>query len=224
MCWKHIPLRCAYCHRQFSASRRRVCLWLTADKQQRLPFCSHTCFVNFGGRRKNIICPYCQTKVHRFPLACCRPRLYTALELFGYYLLWYMKLKAIHQYFIDGWRQVDAYISHLNLIVQFDGDYWHADPWQRELDQRHDKLMQERGYRLVRIWEHELCQNYQLLRDRIITVCTLDPDQLIQLPSGLPNPEDVTILEQGWYQGSFPFPSLHADPFLSQRDAEDFLL
>jgi hypothetical protein len=59
-------------------------------------------------------------------------------------------------------HEYDFYISSLNLIVEFDGDYWHGNPALFELDARMkqqyriDESWTEKakvgGYYLTRVW------------------------------------------------------------------------
>jgi DNA mismatch endonuclease (patch repair protein) len=62
---------------------------------------------------------------------------------------------------------VDFYIPSLKLIIEVDGIYWHGHPdsfnpndkrviKNMERDKRENKILKERGYKLIRIWEHEI--------------------------------------------------------------------
>ena len=78
----------------------------------------------------------------------------------------------------------DIYIKKYNLIIEFNGDYWHCNPLKYNGDYLHphkkrsakniwdeDKIrvdkIKEYGYNLEVIWESELKENYSLL-DKII--------------------------------------------------------
>jgi len=41
-------------------------------------------------------------------------------------------------------------------IIECDGDYWHKYPEGREIDRTRDKELKEQGFRVVRLWEHEI--------------------------------------------------------------------
>jgi very-short-patch-repair endonuclease len=68
-----------------------------------------------------------------------------------------------------GFYTVDFFVPSQFLVVQADGDYWHANPMfytedrltpgqrkQRRLDHSCDAYMVNHGYRVVRLWEHDL--------------------------------------------------------------------
>ncbi len=73
----------------------------------------------------------------------------------------------------------DFYIPSKNMIVEVDGDYWHANPLiyeGKELnkiqsrnvknDKYKDTLARGNGYLLERVWEHDLKNNYQEQKKR----------------------------------------------------------
>jgi very-short-patch-repair endonuclease len=73
---------------------------------------------------------------------------------------------------------VDAYLTELNIVVQFDGDYWHGnkekfktlDKRQKrrsELDISQDLYMKKAGVKVVRVWESELKNNNNILIEKI---------------------------------------------------------
>lgn len=48
---------------------------------------------------------------------------------------------------------VDFYLPSHNLVIEVDGDYWHAKPKIAAKDRKKDGWMRANGYRIVRIWE-----------------------------------------------------------------------
>lgn len=60
----------------------------------------------------------------------------------------YMNIK--HAY------QCDIYIPSQNLVIECDGDYWHCYPIGREIDCLRTQELVEKGYKVVRLWEHEI--------------------------------------------------------------------
>jgi very-short-patch-repair endonuclease len=42
------------------------------------------------------------------------------------------------------------------VVIEVDGDYWHNLPGMFERDAMKDAYYQDRGYRVIRIWEHEV--------------------------------------------------------------------
>lgn len=68
-----------------------------------------------------------------------------------------------HKFFVEGVKhEYDFYISSLNLIIEFDGDYWHGNPALFDLDARMkqqyriDESWTEKakanGYDITRVW------------------------------------------------------------------------
>ncbi|KKM62447.1 hypothetical protein LCGC14_1521620, partial [marine sediment metagenome] len=55
-----------------------------------------------------------------------------------------------------GWYIVDFYLPEQNLIVECDGDYWHNRSGVQERDAKRDSYLRRKGYKVVRIWEHEI--------------------------------------------------------------------
>lgn len=94
----------------------------------------------------------------------------TSLERAGYALLDSLGVVYHRQHLIAGKFCVDAHVPEANLIVQFDGDYWHGYPDRfPEPDERQRKRMQQDrkeaayfakcGLGLVRFWEHEVLKD-----------------------------------------------------------------
>lgn len=74
----------------------------------------------------------------------------------------------------------DFYVPQANLIIEVDGDYWHANPdIYSESDQnsiqkrnvKNDKFKETlalgRGYDIIRVWESELNNNYSAVKKKI---------------------------------------------------------
>jgi very-short-patch-repair endonuclease len=70
-------------------------------------------------------------------------------------------LDIIHDY------QTDIFIPSMNLVIECDGDYWHANPlkfpnpndWQKkqiEEDKIRTKELKEAGYNVLRLWESDI--------------------------------------------------------------------
>jgi len=84
---------------------------------------------------------------------------------FESYMFFVIKQKGyeyIEQFEIDGWFY-DCFIPEKNLILEFDGDYWHANVKedcinnrlenQWEIDRKKDNLAIKKGYNIIRIRE-----------------------------------------------------------------------
>ena len=63
----------------------------------------------------------------------------------------------------------DIFIPSMNLVIECDGDYWHGNPIryfkkelneyqikQRQKDELRSKQLLEKGYKIIRLWEHEI--------------------------------------------------------------------
>lgn len=53
----------------------------------------------------------------------------------------------------------DIFIPSMKKVVFCDGDYWHNLPGYKERDERQNKILTEKGYKVVRLWEHEINKN-----------------------------------------------------------------
>lgn len=157
-------------------------------------FCSRECLNIYQGRNKShYICKICQKE---FRASKSRKRIYcslncrdndpdkklqlinqnkelnksikpTKIEVIGYNLLTELNIHYDKQYMIDNKFCVDCFIQKYNLIIQFDGDYWHgykADILNTEprikkrmqLDISQDEYAKKCGYKVLRLWEHDI--------------------------------------------------------------------
>jgi len=89
------------------------------------------------------------------------------LEKKGYLILSELGLSFEKQYVYGGRLVADAYVSDLNLLIQFDGDYWHGNIKvfnnlneyqlkQKIKDQKANAFALNQGYNLIRCWECNL--------------------------------------------------------------------
>jgi very-short-patch-repair endonuclease len=87
------------------------------------------------------------------------------LERAGYDLLKSIGVDFEEQYIISNFV-VDAFIPSYNIVVQFDGDYWHGNTdkfpvltdWQirrKELDKKQDAFILSKGWSVIRVWEYD---------------------------------------------------------------------
>ncbi|MFA5953526.1 MAG: DUF559 domain-containing protein [Candidatus Pacearchaeota archaeon] len=63
-----------------------------------------------------------------------------------------------HKYIkeIEHGYQCDILISNLNLIIEVDGNYWHKYPLGREIDNVRTNELQEKGFKVIRLWESDI--------------------------------------------------------------------
>jgi len=71
-------------------------------------------------------------------------------------------IKFEQQYFINlensTWTHVDFYIPEANICLYVDGDYWHSLSEVQERDIRINKILEEMGYRVIRMTETEILE------------------------------------------------------------------
>lgn len=92
----------------------------------------------------------------------------TKLEIFGYNILSEIGISYEKQFIISDKFTVDVFIKEHNLVIQWDGDYWHGykkskngelDKRQTKrmaLDKSQDAYMKTLGFKILRFWEHEV--------------------------------------------------------------------
>lgn len=75
---------------------------------------------------------------------------------------------------IAGTVLVDIFIEP-DICIFVDGNYWHNYPLGLEKDQRQTRLLESWGYRVVRIWEHEILENPENIIIKLIKELKLNP-------------------------------------------------
>jgi len=91
------------------------------------------------------------------------------LELLGRTIIKECDIDFMEQVVIADKFVVDVFIPYHNIIIQWDGDYWHGHPSKLKngvpdtrqkkrmnLDKSQDAYMKKCGYRVLRFWEHEV--------------------------------------------------------------------
>ncbi len=76
-----------------------------------------------------------------------------------------------HQYIkeIEHGYQCDILISSMNLVIECDGDYWHKYPIGTEIDHIRTKELLEKGFKVLRLWEHEIkLMNLENFKNKIM--------------------------------------------------------
>lgn len=62
--------------------------------------------------------------------------------------------EVVHQFTVSDYHRVyDMYIPSLNLIVEYDGDYWHREEKYLNKDTKDTAKAVKRGYQIFRYWE-----------------------------------------------------------------------
>lgn len=104
----------------------------------------------------------------------------TRLEVAGYAILDAAGVRYERQFLIAGKFTVDAVVSGKNIVIQWDGNYWHGyraandntplDVRQAKraaLDKSQDAYMTKCGYVVLRFWEHEVFNQPEKVREDI---------------------------------------------------------
>ena len=108
----------------------------------------------------------------------CRKKGLNRLEQKGNIILDKLKLEYETQYLINDKMCVDVYIPKYNLIIQWDGDYWHGkDKPYNELEERvkkrvdrdrsQDAYLKTCGYNELRFWESEVIKREDVVYETI---------------------------------------------------------
>ena len=99
----------------------------------------------------------------------CRKKGLNKLELKGNKILDRLAIEYETQYLISNKFCVDVYIPKYNLIIQWDGNYWHGkgkkyedlDPRVKkrvDLDKSQNSYFKKSGYAVLRFWEDEVVE------------------------------------------------------------------
>lgn len=111
--------------------------------------------VNIRTRKQNPSgCPFCtnQTSVPELVIYLLCLELFECVE---------------HRKKING-MEVDIYIKDLNLVIEYDGEYWHSD--KKEKDIQKQNRLQDLGYSFLRVLEIEknLDFKYDIIKNQIL--------------------------------------------------------
>lgn len=145
---------CKTCSETFYWSKSRI-------KDNNPTFCSITCRDKNGDWHKNAVIQGNLVQQNKKGL--------NKLELLGKTLLEQLGIEFEEQVLIADKFLVDVFIPKYNLIIQWDGDYWHGhstklkngEPDDRQkkrmaLDKSQDEYMKKCGFTVLRFWEHEV--------------------------------------------------------------------
>lgn len=95
------------------------------------------------------------------------------LELAGQKILKDLGIIFKEQILIGEKFLVDVFIPDKNIIIQWDGDYWHNKAKRKLLDLSQDSYMKKCGYNVIRFWESEVKKNPDIVKQKIkeIVLC-----------------------------------------------------
>lgn len=107
----------------------------------------------------------------------------SSLEKVGYALLDALGVTYVRQFSVANKFVVDAYIPTSNLVIQWDGDYWHGYRAEGDntpvdvrvkkrmnLDVSQDAYMKTCGYTVARFWGHDVLSSPKEVLKRISTL------------------------------------------------------
>lgn len=195
-------IKCNYCNKEIYKQR----VFLNKNKNS---FCSVKCANLYQGRNKlKFICKICGKEfkwsksriINNNPTYCslkCRDKdpkrkemlknlnilqqnmTPNNLEKKGYEILDSLNLEYKKQVLIGNKFLVDTFIPKYNMVIQFDGDYWHGNPKKyKELSKRQKRrkiidksqnaYFKKCGFNLLRIWESEINQLKERLENDYI--------------------------------------------------------
>lgn len=55
----------------------------------------------------------------------------------------------------------DFYLPETNTVLFTDGTFWHSKPRRQFCDQRINKRLVKAGYHVIRVWEHDMKNNFK---------------------------------------------------------------
>ena len=152
---------CIICKNKFQWSPSR-------HKSHNIKYCSITCRDKDPIRYEQIIKRHANQQLQKI----------NKLEIKGYTLLSELKLDFIKQHTIKNKFIVDAFLPAFNIIIQFDGNYWHGNPTlfstfnkiqlkRMKLDISQDAYMKKCGYKVLRFWEYDIHKNADKVKEEI---------------------------------------------------------
>jgi len=62
---------------------------------------------------------------------------------------------------------VDFYLPEYKIVIYADGDYWHNIPEVRDRDKRQNRILEDKGYRVLRFWGREINKSIEECGNRI---------------------------------------------------------
>ncbi|WP_301108330.1 endonuclease domain-containing protein [Sporosarcina sp.] len=87
-----------------------------------------------------------------------------------------ISLKVNYKYsFILEKRQFDFLLKDYKLIIECDGDYWHANPkyypnpatWQIDrilIDLQKNEIARKNGFKIIRFWEDDILNDFETVK------------------------------------------------------------
>jgi|APSaa5957512622_1039677.scaffolds.fasta_scaffold59690_1 very-short-patch-repair endonuclease/endogenous inhibitor of DNA gyrase (YacG/DUF329 family) len=102
------------------------------------------------------------------------------LEVAGSKILNELGIEFEEQFLVFDKFLVDVFIPDKNIVIQWDGDYWHGHPTtlkdgipdkrqkrRMDFDKSQDAYMIKAGYTILRYWEHDVIKNKKYVYENI---------------------------------------------------------
>ncbi len=169
-----LSLKCSLCNKKFQISRSLF----TDSRGHQRQYCSRKCQLDDPALKLRLLEMNKQQQTLKI----------TSIEKIGYSLLDVLGVQYSNQTLIAGKFCVDALCE--NLIVQFDGDYWHGNPMRfpqpsklqsrrMKLDASQDAYLRKCGYKVLRLWEDDLRRRPDWCLDQIREYICLSRSSLL---------------------------------------------
>ena len=107
----------------------------------------------------------------------------TKLEIAGCEILKTITLNFKEQFLINNKFIVDVLVENKNIIIQWDGDFWHSNPKFydknnlskiQQINMKRDKscnaYLKKCGYKIIRFWEYDVHNNKSYVSSEILKV------------------------------------------------------
>jgi len=93
--------------------------------------------------------------------------------------------------FKNSWKHFDINLLDYPVLIEVDGDYWHGNKETRgqgkpnfmQLKNKQNDMIKNwvaknSGYKLIRVWENDIKENYEEVKSRIVNILTeIDGDK-----------------------------------------------
>lgn len=198
-----VETNCSWCNKKISVRKRELreknfcshdCLneWQKRNKKEfTCKICGNTFYRSpswdSNSRHKGFYCSLqCRNKdeewkkksVYRGNLIQNKKKGLNKLELMGNTILDKLDIHYETQFLVNGKICVDVLIPNKNIIIQWDGDYWHGKNKKYEqleprikkrvdLDRSQDKYLRKCGYKVLRFWEDDVLHNEKKVYNEI---------------------------------------------------------
>lgn len=89
------------------------------------------------------------------------------LEIAGRDILLELGISFHEQFLIENKFLVDVFVPKSNLVIQWDGRYWHNKPKRKSLDKSQDAYMKKCGYSILRFSDYDVYKKPDYIKEKI---------------------------------------------------------